>query len=334
MEQENELDLLNQLDSQSLQQEMDTTKIVAEEQQTAIEKIGEDIRQTSAPTGDYVNVYRGAGSVLPSAVHEQELKQEEAREASKHKVEERAVEKDNKFYIKNDGERMPLDIAQEDYPKLADGYVVITPSGHEIEVKGFNSEIYQNPMEQLQTEYVEKITPEDLKHLTNEIEQSYKKDYKEEIKNQLSQTQDLQTMDVKQNEIEEQMEGRTEEEIEFKALYKNQVKSYLVKDNPLNKSEGSKLPEVTEKERQEREQRLKKFEEKHSFSKVYSLKMEALNELKNDPDLTKEQKKAIDAIKKALDERKQAQIVTQDKRTERNKKEGMLAGIKALGRKR
>ncbi|MBC2312066.1 hypothetical protein [Listeria booriae] len=334
MEQENELDLLNQLDSQSLQQEMDTTKIAAEEQQTAIEKIGEDIRQTSAPVGDYVNVYRGAGSVLPSAVHEQELKQEEARVASKHKVEERTVEKDNKFYIKNDGERMPLDIAQEDYPKLADGYVVITPSGHEIEVKGFNSEIYQNPMEQLQTEYVEKITPEDLKHLTNEIEQSYKKDYKEEIKNQLSQTKDLQTMDAKQNEIEEQMEGRTEEEIEFKALYKNQVKSYLVKDNPLNKSEGSKLPEVTEKERQEREQRLKKFEEKHSFSKVYSLKMEALNELKNDPDLTKEQKKAIDAIKKALDERKQAQIVTQDKRTERNKKEGMLAGIKALGRKR
>ncbi|MBT2278616.1 hypothetical protein J7E51_11580 [Priestia megaterium] len=107
------------------------------------------------------------------------------------------------------------------------------------------------------------------------------------------------------------------EEAQYQAVYKQQLLSQLgiTQEKPTDKEssrqeeqekQAAVPPKAKEETPQEKEQRLAKmreFEQKHSFDKVYKLKKEVLKELKG-LDLTDSQREKLTKLEKALDTEK------------------------------
>ncbi|PEA36882.1 hypothetical protein COE67_07790 [Priestia megaterium] len=124
----------------------------------------------------------------------------------------------------------------------------------------------------------------------------YQEDYKQELLQELEKPSD---------------------ELQYKAAYKQQLLSQLgitqektTDKEPSKQEEQEKQaavqPKAKEETPQEKEQRLAKmreFEQKHSFDKVYKLKKEVLQELKG-LDLTDSQREKLTKLEKSLDTEK------------------------------
>ncbi|PAK43515.1 hypothetical protein CHH47_27820 [Priestia megaterium] len=124
----------------------------------------------------------------------------------------------------------------------------------------------------------------------------YKDDYKQELLHELE---------------------KPSEESQYKAVYKQQLLAQLgISQEKTTEKEPNKQgdqekqepvqPKAKEETPQEKEQRLAKmreFEQKHSFDKVYKLKKEVLKELKG-LDLTDSQRETLTKLEKALDTEK------------------------------
>ena len=124
----------------------------------------------------------------------------------------------------------------------------------------------------------------------------YKDDYKQELLHELE---------------------KPSEESQYKAAYKQQLLAQLgISQEKTTEKEPNKQgdqekqepvqPRVKEETPQEKEQRLAKmreFEQKHSFDKVYKLKKEVLQELKG-LDLTDSQREKLTKLEKTLDTEK------------------------------
>ncbi|MCF8890681.1 hypothetical protein [Priestia megaterium] len=124
----------------------------------------------------------------------------------------------------------------------------------------------------------------------------YQEDYKQELLQELEKPSD---------------------ELQYKAAYKQQLLSQLgitsektTDKEPSKQEEQEKQavvqPKAKEETPQEKEQRLAKmreFEQKHSFDKVYKLKKEVLQELK-ELDLTDSQREKLTKLEKSLDTEK------------------------------
>ncbi|MGG3182387.1 hypothetical protein ABEQ41_29575 [Priestia megaterium] len=120
------------------------------------------------------------------------------------------------------------------------------------------------------------------------------------------------------------------DESQYKAAYKQQLLSQLgitqektIDKEPSKQDEQEKQaavqPQAKEETPQEKEQRLAKmreFEQKHSFDKVYKLKKEVLRELKG-LDLTDSQRETLTKLEKALDTEKKDH--DQQKKEEKSK---------------
>ncbi|MGF9943965.1 hypothetical protein ABEX44_11985 [Priestia megaterium] len=124
----------------------------------------------------------------------------------------------------------------------------------------------------------------------------YKDDYKQELLHELE---------------------KPSEESQYKAVYKQQLLAQLgISQEKTTEKEPNKQgdqekqepvqPKAKEETPQEKEQRLakmKEFEQKHSFDKVYKLKKEVLQELKG-LDLTDSQREKLTKLEKSLDTEK------------------------------
>ncbi|MED4267444.1 hypothetical protein [Priestia megaterium] len=118
----------------------------------------------------------------------------------------------------------------------------------------------------------------------------YKDDYKQELLHELE---------------------KPSEESQYKAAYKQRLLAQLgISQEKTTEKEPNKQepvqPKSKEETPQEKEQRLtkmKEFEQKHSFDKVYKLKKEVLQELKG-LDLTDSQREKLTKLEKALDTEK------------------------------
>ncbi|QSX23551.1 hypothetical protein [Priestia megaterium] len=124
----------------------------------------------------------------------------------------------------------------------------------------------------------------------------YKDDYKQELLHELE---------------------KPSEESQYKAVYKQQLLAQLgISQEKTTEKEPNKQgdqekqepvqPKAKEETLQEKEQRLakmKEFEQKHSFDKVYKLKKEVLQELKG-LDLTDSQREKLTKLEKSLDTEK------------------------------
>ncbi|WP_174615261.1 hypothetical protein [Virgibacillus ihumii] len=110
-----------------------------------------------------------------------------------------------------------------------------------------------------------------------------------------------QTEQFKQTYKEDVLEQLqpTKEETKFKESYKQQVMDFL------NKEPSEK--ESSREEDQKREQDIKDFEEKHGYEKVYELKREVLDEIR-EMDLTSVQKKKLTHIEDSLEKEKNMKL--------------------------
>ena len=138
----------------------------------------------------------------------------------------------------------------------------------------------------------------------------YQEDYKQELLQELKKPSD---------------------ELQYKAAYKQQLLSQLgitsektTDKEPSKQEEQEKQavvqPKAKEETPQEKEQRLAKmreFEQKHSFDKVYKLKKEVLQELK-ELDLTDSQREKLTKLEKSLDTEKKNH--DQQKKEEKSQK--------------
>jgi len=125
---------------------------------------------------------------------------------------------------------------------------------------------------------------------------NYQEDYKQELLQELE---------------------KPSEEAQYQAVYKQQLLSQLgiTQEKPPDKEssrqeeqekQAAVPPKAKEETPQEKEQRLAKmreFEQKHSFDKVYKLKKEVLKELKG-LDLTDSQRETLTKLEKSLDTEK------------------------------
>ncbi|MEB4860971.1 hypothetical protein [Priestia megaterium] len=124
----------------------------------------------------------------------------------------------------------------------------------------------------------------------------YKDDYKQELLHQLE---------------------KPSEESQYKAVYKQQLLAQLgISQEKTTEKEPNKqgdqekqepvqpkAKEETPKEKEQRLAKMREFEQKHSFDKVYKLKKEVLRELKG-LDLTDSQRETLTKLEKALDTEK------------------------------
>ncbi|MGX1373294.1 hypothetical protein RKD56_000374 [Priestia megaterium] len=100
------------------------------------------------------------------------------------------------------------------------------------------------------------------------------------------------------------------EETQYKQLFKQSLLAQLgisdEKDSSKEakkEAEAEKAPVETPQEKEERLAKMKEFEQKHSFDKVYKLKKEVLQELK-ELNLTDSQREKLTKLEKALDTEK------------------------------
>lgn len=151
------------------------------------------------------------------------------------------------------------------------------------------------------------FTPDQLKDMENELS------YQFQARKQ-AQEKDRYQEDYKQEVLE--IMQLSSEETQYKQLFKQSLLAQLgisdEKDSskePKKAAEAEKAPiekQLKQETPQEKEQRLakmKEFEQKHSFDKVYKLKKEVLQELKG-LNLTDSQREKLTKLEKALDTEK------------------------------
>ncbi|MCE4093170.1 hypothetical protein [Priestia megaterium] len=147
------------------------------------------------------------------------------------------------------------------------------------------------------------FTPDQLKGMENELSHQFQA-------RKQSQEKDRYQEDYKQEVLE--VMQQPSEETQYKQLFKQSLLAQLgISDEkePSKEAKPEKAPvekQLKQETPQEKEQRLakmKEFEQKHSFDKVYKLKKEVLQELK-ELNLTDSQREKLTKLEKALDTEK------------------------------
>ncbi|EAF5259000.1 hypothetical protein C2A27_15080 [Listeria monocytogenes] len=202
-------------------------------------------------------------------------------------------------------EDKPIDFTdtQADLANLKNGYTVKFSNGSKKEMPGFNANLYKDPEEQIRTLLAGKLSNEELAA----IDVSKRKE-----SNIVNQVRSKEPKRTEENEIEKiSDEERFKEDYKASVLYELQQTTTI--SNFLQPSHSPKT-QLTDEDKESIDKRLKAYEEKMGFNKVYELKMEALNDLKEEPELSESMKKAISRVQKALTEQKESQTQV---RTER-----------------
>ncbi|WP_200411769.1 hypothetical protein [Virgibacillus salexigens] len=132
--------------------------------------------------------------------------------------------------------------------------------------------------------------------------QSIKDKVQKEHDNQVNQSEQFKQT-YKQNVL--QKLHPTKEETTYKDAYKEQVLDALEKDEK----------EVPSEEAEKKEQEMKEFEEMHGYEKVYELKREVLDEIK-DMDLTPVQQEKLNEIEKDLEKEKELKLGKKQSKTQ------------------
>ncbi|MEJ9227858.1 hypothetical protein [Priestia aryabhattai] len=148
------------------------------------------------------------------------------------------------------------------------------------------------------------FTPDQLKGMENELSHQF------QVRKHAQEKEQYQE-DYKQEVLEVMQQPR--EETQYKQLFKQSLLAQLgISDEKDSSKEekkeakAEKAPVEKQETPQEKEQRLakmKEFEQKHSFDKVYKLKKEVLQELK-ELNLTDSQREKLTKLEKALDTEK------------------------------
>jgi len=129
-----------------------------------------------------------------------------------------------------------------------------------------------------------------------------------------TQEKDRYQEDYKQEVLEAMQQPS--EETQYKQLFKQSLLAQLGISDEKDSSKGVKkeaesektpvekqLKQETPQEKEQRLTKMKEFEQKHSFDKVYKLKKEVLQELK-ELNLTDSQREKLTKLEKALDTEK------------------------------
>ncbi|MEJ9306639.1 hypothetical protein ABEW33_02795 [Priestia megaterium] len=151
------------------------------------------------------------------------------------------------------------------------------------------------------------FTPDQLKGMENELSHQFQARKQAQEKDQYQE-------DYKQEVLE--VMKQPSEETQYKQLFKQSLLAQLgISDEKDSSKEAKKEAEaekapvekqIKQETPQEKEQRLakmKEFEQKHSFDKVYQLKKEVLQELKG-LNLTDSQREKLTKLEKGLDTEK------------------------------
>ncbi|WP_251623221.1 hypothetical protein [Priestia megaterium] len=145
------------------------------------------------------------------------------------------------------------------------------------------------------------FTPDQLKGMENELSHQFQA-------RKQAQEKDRYQEDYKQEVLEAMQQSS--EETQYKQLFKQSLLAQLgISSEKDSSKEAEKAPvekQLKQETPQEKEQRLakmKEFEQKHSFDKVYKLKKEVLQELK-ELNLTDSPREKLNKLEKALDTEK------------------------------
>ncbi|MEH7327033.1 hypothetical protein V7085_06285 [Priestia megaterium] len=148
------------------------------------------------------------------------------------------------------------------------------------------------------------FTSEQLKGMENELSHQFQARKQTQEKEQYQENYKEEVLEVMQ---------QPSEETQYKQLFKQSLLAQLgISDEKDSSKEekkeakAEKAPVEKQETSQEKEQRLakmKEFEQKHSFDKVYKLKKEVLQELK-ELNLTDSQREKLTKLEKALDTEK------------------------------
>ncbi|MBE5101446.1 guided entry of tail-anchored proteins factor 1 [Priestia aryabhattai] len=151
------------------------------------------------------------------------------------------------------------------------------------------------------------FTPDQLKGMENELSHQFQARKQTQEKEQYQENYKQEVLEVMQ---------QPSEETQYKQLFKQSLLAQLgisdEKDSSKEAKEEAKaekapiekqLKQETPQEKEQRLAKMKEFEQKHSFDKVYKLKKEVLQELK-ELNLTDSQREKLTKLEKALDTEK------------------------------
>ncbi|WP_407545252.1 hypothetical protein [Priestia sp. HNGD-A6] len=150
------------------------------------------------------------------------------------------------------------------------------------------------------------FTPDQLKGMENELshqfqarkqaqeKEQYQEDYKQEVLEVMQPSEETQYKQLFKQSLLAQL-GISDEKDSSKEV-KKEAES---EKDPVEKQ----LKQETPQEKEQRLAKMKEFEQKHSFDKVYKLKKEVLQELKG-LNLTDSQREKLTKLEKALDTEK------------------------------
>ena len=151
------------------------------------------------------------------------------------------------------------------------------------------------------------FTPDQLKSMENELSHQFQA-------RKQAQEKDRYQEDYKQEVLETLQQPS--EETQYKQLFKQSLLAQLgISDEKDSSKEAKKeaeaekapvekqLKQETPQEKEQRLAKMKEFEQKHSFDKVYKLKKEVLQELK-ELNLTDSQREKLTKLEKTLDTEK------------------------------
>ncbi|MBY0214523.1 ImmA/IrrE family metallo-endopeptidase [Priestia aryabhattai] len=151
------------------------------------------------------------------------------------------------------------------------------------------------------------FTPDQLKGMENELSHQFQARKQSQEKEQYQEDYKQEVLEVMQ---------QPSEETQYKQLFKQRLLAQLgisdEKDSSKEVKEEAKaekapidkqLKQETPQEKEQRLAKMKEYEQKHSFDKVYKLKKEVLQELK-ELDLTDSQREKLTKLEKALDTEK------------------------------
>lgn len=150
------------------------------------------------------------------------------------------------------------------------------------------------------------FTPDQLKGMENELshqfqarkqaqeKEQYQEDYKQEVLEVMQPSEETQYKQLFKQSLLAQL-GISDEKDSSKEV-KKEAES---EKDPVEKQ----LKQETPQEKEQRLAKMKEFEQKHSFDKVYKLKKEVLQELK-ELNLTYSQREKLTKLEKALDTEK------------------------------
>ncbi|MEN3156420.1 hypothetical protein [Priestia aryabhattai] len=150
------------------------------------------------------------------------------------------------------------------------------------------------------------FTPDQLKGMENELSHQFQARKQSQEKEQYQEDYKQEVLEVMQSS----------EETQYKQLFKQSLLAQLgISDEKDSSKEAKKegeaekapvekhLKQETPQEKEQRVAKMKEFEQKHSFDKVYKLKKEVLQELK-ELNLTDSQREKLTKLEKALDTEK------------------------------